>query len=143
MTTTAFRLISLALIALCIGSPATAANSQAKDIVELPSLTIYGSWVEVAYFAGKDGKIEKVDVIEVTKFSPPAEAGLRRGDELVSVAGMPVAGMSVDAFADVYASPVPQGSSKVYEFRGRRGVFTKSEKVFRFAFAPDPKPTKS
>ncbi|MEO7600002.1 MAG: PDZ domain-containing protein [Opitutus sp.] len=143
MKLTVLRFGRLALLFwFCIVIETTQAASQPKDLVELPVLTIRGSWVEVTYSTESNGRINEVVVSEVTPHSPPADAGLRVGDELMSIGKTPVVGMSIKEFSQLYESPVPKGQSKVYEFRGYRGWLYQTQKILRFSFSSEGAPGK-
>ena len=69
-----------------------------------------------------DMKIElsrgKVTRAKVSTLAPSIKRqGVRVGDQLISIAGKPVAGMEVSAFNELVETPIPPGEKAVFVFR--------------------------
>ena len=119
----------LAMIA-CALTPHLFAS--APDIVTLPLIKVHPGWLAVNYYVGPDGRVVRVLVDEVTRQSPAAQAGLRRGDELIAIDDTVVPGLSGDDFVAAYATNFARHESRVFVFRCYRGFMGKEERIVRF-----------
>jgi membrane-associated protease RseP (regulator of RpoE activity) len=124
--TTVLALAVAAAVLFCGASDAK------KEIITLPAITIQGSWIAVNYYQGKDGRVTRVLIQEVTPNSPAARLGLRERDELIAIDGTEVAGMSDEQFVEAYSNDLQPNSHRDYDFRCYRGFLVKRERVVRF-----------
>ena len=110
------------------------ASDRPKELIMLPALKVYASWIQVHYYQDDDGRVTEVVIQSVTPNSPAARAGLRKGDELIAIDDVKVAGMSGDQFIEAYVSTLSPDSHRDYDFRCYRGFFGTRQQIVRFRF---------
>lgn len=108
------------------------ASDPGEELVALPAMKVFGSWIAVNYHQGDDGSITRVVIQEVTPNSPAARLGLRKGDELIAINETQVAGMSAEQFVEAYTNDLPSNEHRDYNFRCYRGFFKTRERIVRF-----------
>ena len=128
----------LVLVMLVVGAAvARGASGRPKEVVMMPTLKVYADWIGVNYYQGEDGLVTKVMVQAVTRNSPAARAGLRKGDELIAIDEVSVVGMSEEQFIEAYAGDLPSSGRRDYDFRCYRGFLRTREETVRFTFVRD------
>jgi membrane-associated protease RseP (regulator of RpoE activity) len=108
------------------------ASAAEQEFFTLPPVRVYGSWIAVNYYQGKDGRVTRVLIQEVTPNSPAARLGLRKGDELMAIDETSVVGMSDEQFVDAYARTLLPHTHRDYDFRCYRGFLGTRERILRF-----------
>ena len=108
------------------------ASGRPKELITLPALKVYAGWIEVNYYQDNDGRVTQVVIQAVTPNSPAARAGLRKGDELIAIDDVKVAGMSDEQFIEAYVNTLLPDSHRDYDFRCYRGFFRTREQIVRF-----------
>jgi membrane-associated protease RseP (regulator of RpoE activity) len=127
------RRIRAVVLALAVGAaPLLGASAPRKELVTLPAIKVYGSWIAVNYYQGADGCITRVVIAEVTPKSPAARQGLRKGDELIAIDDIDVTGMSAEQFVEAYSKDLLRNAHRDYDFRCFRGFLSSREQTVRF-----------
>src|SRR5688572_13125688 len=122
------RLMSAVVLALAVvAAPLFGASAPRKDLVTLPALKVFGSWIAVNYYQGEDGCIKRVVIAEVTPKSPAARRGLRKGDELIVIDDIEVTSMSAEQFVEAYSKDLLRNAHRDYDFRCYRGFLSTRE----------------
>jgi membrane-associated protease RseP (regulator of RpoE activity) len=116
------------------------ASGRPSEVMTLPALKVYAGWIAVNYYQDDDGLVTRVLIQEVTPNSPAARARLRKGDELVAIDEVSVAGMSEEQFINAYANYLPPDGHRDYDFRCYRGFFRTREQMVRFRLTHEPTP---
>ena len=124
------RAVVLALAV--VAAPLFGASAPRKELITLPAIKVYGSWIAVNYHQGEDGCITRVVIAEVTPNSPAAHRGLRKGDELIAIDDIAVTSMSAEQFVEAYSKDLLRNAQRDYDFKCYRGFLAKREQTIRF-----------
>jgi C-terminal processing protease CtpA/Prc len=69
----------------------------AETIVRMKPLKVMAEWLQIRPMVHRDGTVQYITITDVTRRSPAAAAGIRRGLILVSVQGVKLRGLTLTA----------------------------------------------
>lgn len=124
----ALSAIVFALVWICTG------RGQSGDVVQMPSVRVVADLFQFRY-TFRDDHITEVVVTDVTPKSEAAKGGLKSGDRLAAINGVPVVGMGRAQFEALMDQQVGPDHPKTLSFTCTRGWLVKRHFTVQLTFA--------